>query len=82
MKKTPLILSMVIALLALLAASSSAFAPHTPVTSRKAAATTSGMRSNLVMKDFPKPNLEDTENYRNYEKLSQETRRISTLSIS
>lgn len=59
-------------LLALLAASSNAFAPHTPVMSRKAATKpiSSNMKSNLVMKDYPKPNLEDTENYRNYERLS------------
>mmetsp|Transcript_12804 Transcript_12804/g.28155 ORF Transcript_12804/g.28155 Transcript_12804/m.28155 type:complete len:617 (+) Transcript_12804:116-1966(+) len=45
-----------------------AFAPHTPVSPRQA---TYHNKNGLVMKDFPKPNLEDTENYRNYEKLSQ-----------
>ncbi|CAB9497757.1 15-cis-phytoene desaturase, chloroplastic/chromoplastic [Seminavis robusta] len=59
------------ALMALLASSTVAFAPHTPVVSRKAASASTGMKSNLVMKDFPKPNLEDTDNYRNYERLSQ-----------
>jgi 15-cis-phytoene desaturase len=54
-----------------------AFAPHTPVMSRSTStATTTGtnskhnIRSTLVMKDFPKPNLEDTDNYRRFEKLS------------
>ena len=61
-------------LLALMAASSShAFAPHTPVVSRSAATKPMGssMKSKLVMQDFPKPNVEDTDNYRNYERLSQ-----------
>ena len=58
-------------LLALLATSANAFAPHAPVISRSTASSNQGsMKSNLVMKDFPKPNLEDTENYRNFEKLS------------
>jgi len=44
---------------------SHAFAPH--------ARLTSGAKNgaSLVMKDFPKPNVENTENYRNYEALSR-----------
>jgi len=60
-------------LLALLASSASGFSPHTPVMSRRATSASHGnksMKSNLVMKDYPKPNLEDTENYRNFEALS------------
>lgn len=58
-------------LLAWLATSANAFAPHTPVVTRSVGSSNQGsMKSNLVMKDFPKPNLEDTENYRNFEKLS------------
>lgn len=50
----------------LLAATCHAFAPHT----RLAPPVQNG-KSTLVMKDFPKPNVENTENYRNYEKLSK-----------
>lgn len=63
------------ALLALLATSVAAFAPHAPVISRKhATVSKSNMKSNLVMKDYPKPNLEDTDNYRAYEQLSKSFR--------
>jgi 15-cis-phytoene desaturase len=57
-----------------------AFAPHAPVISRNHATTGTSKKSNnmkgnvLVMKDFPKPNLEDTDNYRAYEQLSQSFR--------
>jgi 15-cis-phytoene desaturase len=44
-----------------------AFAPHTPVGHRPV--TTS--RCLLVMKDYPKPNVENTENYRIYNDLSK-----------
>jgi rhodanese-related sulfurtransferase len=46
-----------------------AFAPHTPVLVNKPTAAAS--RSFLVMKDFPKPNLEDTDNYRQFQALSK-----------
>ena len=46
----------------------SAFAPHTRLSARLP---TNSNGNSLVMKDFPKPNLEDTENYRNYEALSK-----------
>jgi len=53
-------------LLALLGSSpSEAFAPHTRVTTNVKSTST------LVMKDFPKPNVENTENYRNMEALSR-----------
>lgn len=57
-------------LFALLLASTNveAFAPHTPVLGRPTNSASSS--SFLVMKDYPKPNVEDTENYRNYEALS------------
>ena len=41
-----------------------AFAPHTPLAPRGLAKNTP---STLVMRDYPKPNVEDTDNYRNYE---------------
>ena len=60
------------ALAALMAAGVSAFAPHAPVISRKkSSVSNSNMKSNLDMRDYPKPNVEDTENYRTYEQLSQ-----------
>ena len=43
-----------------------AFAPHTPVASRAAV----NSQSTLVMKDYPKPNVENTDNYRLYNELS------------
>jgi 15-cis-phytoene desaturase len=53
------------ALTALMAAPfSSAFAPHAKVSSRVQ------NKSTLVMKDYPKPNVEDTDNYRQAEALS------------
>lgn len=49
-----------------------AFAPHARVTPRPAAAASSGSsRSTLVMKDYPKPNVEDTDNYRKFNALSK-----------
>ena len=57
----------------LLVSSSSAFAPHAPlIAPRSVAARNSG--STLVMKDYPKPNLEDTDNYRNFEAMSTKFR--------
>ena len=47
--------------------SSLAFAPHTRVSSRPIA----NNNHHLVMKDFPKPNVENTDNYRNYQALSK-----------
>mmetsp|Transcript_53284 Transcript_53284/g.79155 ORF Transcript_53284/g.79155 Transcript_53284/m.79155 type:complete len:620 (-) Transcript_53284:98-1957(-) len=47
---------------------SSAFAPHASLTGARRTTASSPWsmqrRSSLVMKDFPKPNVEDTENYR------------------
>lgn len=57
--------------LALLACNAAAFAPRTLLTKSCFSADYKGVKeSNLVMKDYPKPNLENTENYRTYEKLS------------
>ena len=59
----------------LLVSSSSAFAPHAPlIAPRSVAARNSGGGSTLVMKDYPKPNLEDTDNYRNFEAMSTKFR--------
>jgi 15-cis-phytoene desaturase len=55
--------------LLLAATAVTAFAPHTPVMSRSAVA--SSKSTLLVMKDYPKPNLEDTDNYRAYNALSR-----------
>jgi len=52
------------------AANASAFAPHSRIGSTQLR---SGS-SNLVMKDFPKPNLEDTDNYRFAESMSKSFR--------
>ena len=58
------------ALSALLCASlASAFAPHARLNTK-----VSNANSNLVMKDFPKPNLEDTDNYRQFNQLSSSFR--------
>lgn len=57
---------------AFLASSAIAFAPHTPVSSQSYA--TSNGNNVLVMKDFPKPNVEDTDNYRIGEALSSSFR--------
>ena len=57
---------------ALLAGSVSAFAPHTPVSTKSFTSNNNNNNKNaLVMRDFPKPNVEDTDNYRLYEQLSQ-----------
>mmetsp|Transcript_31767 Transcript_31767/g.48014 ORF Transcript_31767/g.48014 Transcript_31767/m.48014 type:complete len:614 (-) Transcript_31767:80-1921(-) len=58
---------------AFLAPSIAAFAPHTPVAPRSRA-TSNANNNGLVMRDYPKPNLEDTDNYRNYEALSSSFR--------
>ena len=62
---------MKLSLLALAAAMAApaceAFAPHTPLTPRTSV---SNGRNTLVMKDFPKPNVEDTDNYRFAEAMS------------
>ena len=58
----------VFATLAALIASATAFAPHTRLTSP---AKTSVNRNTLVMRDYPKPNVEDTDNYRQYNALSK-----------
>lgn len=57
------------ALLSLLGLAAS-FAPHTRLVPRKQTVTVQN-RHSLVMKDYPKPNVENTENYRNYEALSR-----------
>jgi len=54
---------------AVLAATATAFQPHAPLRSKPSSASRNINRpttkaSNLVMRDFPKPNLEDTDNYR------------------
>ena len=54
--------------LAALVASAAAFAPHTRLATP---AKTSINRSTLVMRDYPKPNVEDTDNYRQYNALSK-----------
>ena len=55
---------------------SQAFAPHTPVLTRKQPSQqqSSTLSSRLVMRDFPKPNVENTDNYRLYNQLSQSFR--------
>eukprot|EP00977_Amphora_coffeiformis_P013263 scaffold3421_cov181-Amphora_coffeaeformis.AAC.3 len=58
----------VFATLAALIASATAFAPHTRLTSASKA---SANKNTLVMRDYPKPNLEDTDNYRQYNALSK-----------
>ena len=52
----------------LLAAATNAFAPPTPLIAPRLM---SASASSLVMRDYPKPNVEDTENYRTYEALSK-----------
>lgn len=56
------------AVLCLLCTTVSAFAPHTRLTT---GVKNSVNANTLVMRDYPKPNLEDTDNYRTYEKLSK-----------
>lgn len=58
----------VLSTVAALVGSAVAFAPHTRLASP---ANTIHNRNTLVMKDYPKPNLEDTENYRQYNALSK-----------
>jgi len=59
--------SLTLATLATVASTCGAFAPYTPVATSK---TLRSGDSNLVMKDFPKPNVEDTDNYRFAESMS------------
>lgn len=60
---------LVASLLALLSYDAvSAFAPHTRLTTNLK---TTQNANTLVMKDYPKPNVENTDNYRNYEQLSK-----------
>jgi len=47
-----------------------AFAPHTKVSTPVNTVSRTGAKSTLVMKDYPKPNVEDTDNYRQAEALS------------
>lgn len=62
------------ALLSLLVGSATqswGFAPYTPVgTGPSTTASKSSSNSYLVMKDYPKPNVENTDNYRLYNELS------------
>jgi len=60
----------IIALLGLATSLAGAFAPHQPVLSRASAPTVRNTPNAMVMKDFPKPNLENTDNYRTGEALS------------
>jgi len=46
------------------------FAPYTPVGSPATSASKSSSNSYLVMKDYPKPNVENTDNYRLFNELS------------
>ncbi len=46
------------------------FAPYTPVGTAPSTASKSSSNSYLVMKDYPKPNVENTDNYRLYNQLS------------
>jgi 15-cis-phytoene desaturase len=64
----------IISSLVLLSSSSDGFAPHTPVgrvTPTTTTKTSNNLRSTLVMKDYPKPNVENTDNYRLYNELSK-----------
>jgi len=61
------------ALFALLAGGASqawGFAPYTPVGTGPTTSKSSSSNSYLVMKDYPKPNVENTDNYRNFNELS------------
>jgi 15-cis-phytoene desaturase len=70
----------------MLMTATNAFAPHTPVlssSSSAAATTTSHQRtSSIIMKDYPKPNVENTDNYRMYNELSQSFRTKLKVSSS
>ena len=61
-------MNFVLATLAALIASANAFAPHTRLTSPTKTFTN---KNALVMRDYPKPNVENTDNYRQYNALSQ-----------
>jgi 15-cis-phytoene desaturase len=56
----------------LTASTTTAFAPHLRLS--VPANIVKSSNNNLVMKDFPKPNVENTDNYRNYNKLSSSFR--------
>eukprot|EP00531_Pseudo-nitzschia_arenysensis_P017974 CAMPEP_0116127736 /NCGR_PEP_ID=MMETSP0329-20121206/6993_1 /TAXON_ID=697910 /ORGANISM="Pseudo-nitzschia arenysensis, Strain B593" /LENGTH=614 /DNA_ID=CAMNT_0003621843 /DNA_START=117 /DNA_END=1961 /DNA_ORIENTATION=+ len=61
------------ALLSLLVGSATqawGFAPYTPVGTGPSTASKSSSNSYLVMKDYPKPNVENTDNYRLFNELS------------
>lgn len=58
----------ILATLSALIASAAAFAPHTRLATP---AKTTINRNTLVMRDYPKPNVEDTDNYRQYNALSK-----------
>lgn len=68
------------AFIAASAATTSAFAPYTTLKSSTVSSTKpyNNQRNLLVMKDYPKPNIEDTDNYRAGEALSSSFK--STLS--
>ncbi|KAL7502616.1 hypothetical protein ACHAXN_000550 [Cyclotella atomus] len=69
-----------IAALLSLAAPTAAFQPHTPLTSHRTALPTRSSVASLTMRDYPKPNVEDTQNYRDAEALSTSFR--TTLKAS
>jgi 15-cis-phytoene desaturase len=52
----------------------SSFAPHTPVVQQRSSPISSQEKSILVMQDYPKPNVENTDNYRLFHSLSQSFR--------
>ncbi|GKY93636.1 hypothetical protein MPSEU_000331000 [Mayamaea pseudoterrestris] len=54
-----------------LATWASAFAPHARLSVPSRTATSSSSNNRLVMKDYPKPNVENTDNYRLYNELSR-----------
>jgi Flavin containing amine oxidoreductase len=66
--------------IAMAISSCTAFAPHTPVLVSKPTSRNINRPSTLVMKDFPKPNLEDTDNYRQFQALSNSF--STTLNVS
>jgi len=72
---------------ALAASSAAAFQPHAPVFGRPSVPASSSHRrernarsSSIVMRDYPKPNVEDTDNYRYAEAMSQSFK--STLRVT
>jgi 15-cis-phytoene desaturase len=63
------LVSAVVVALSTMAVAVSGFAPHTRMNVRNAV-NGNGNANALVMRDYPKPNVENTDNYRLYEKLS------------